>query len=214
MYDIKQTQLIVLIFLEDNILMIQGLQINCAIIDSDKFSRDRIENLLNMFDNISVKLKTGFVADCIKELKRINPDLVFLDVEMPDKTGFDIINEVRDSGYSPKFIFITESNQYAQKAIKAEVFDYILKPIDIDELKKAINRIYESTNKNQTICQRKYLDARLTKREMEIIQLVDSGMKSKEIAEKLCISKHTIDTHRRKITFKIKSYEQFTRKEK
>lgn len=175
--------------------------IDCVIIDRDKYSRDRIESLLNMFNQIDVKLNTGTIINCVEEIKQIKPDLVFLDIEMPEKTGFDIIDELRTYGEAPEFIFVTNFSQYAQKAIKAEVFDYILKPIDIDELKESIARFTEKKSPpvENSIHITEY---NFTPREEQIFGLVKTGKTSKQIAEVLSISRHTVDTHRRKINEK------------
>lgn len=176
-------------------------QINCVIIDRDKSSRDRIEYLLNMFNEIDIKLKTGIVSTCVEEINQIKPDLVFLEIEMPEKTGFDIIDELRTYGEAPEFIFVTKFAQYAQKAIKAEVFDYILKPIDIDELKESIARFTEKKSPpvENSIQITEY---NFTPREEQIFGLVRTGKTSKQIADVLSISRHTVDTHRRKINEK------------
>lgn len=75
-----------------------------------------------------------------KELiEQLNPDLVFLDVEMPGGSGFDLLNQLNEVNFS--LIFTTAFNQYAIKAIKFSAVDYLLKPIDEEELVKAVNKV-------------------------------------------------------------------------
>ncbi len=120
---------------------------------------------------------------------------------MPRKTGFDIIKEVRKQNVNPKFIFVTGYNQYAIKAIRVAAFDFLVKPIDIDELEDALNRFYESqiTNEPNGIPVDLIKKYSLTEREVEIINNLMVGKSIKEIAEELNLSKLTVDAHRKHI---------------
>ena len=174
--------------------------INCIVIDDERNSRDRLIILLQKFEEVKI---VGFEGDPEKGIDLVcekEPDIVFIDVEMPRKTGFDVVKEVREKGCNPTFIFVTGYNQYAIKAIKNDAFDYILKPVDIDELKNSIERfkkvhkkIIPTQDDNQIS-----LDD-LSSREKEILKLLVQCKTSKEIGEELFISKNTVDTHRRKI---------------
>lgn len=78
------------------------------------------------------------VKEGVEMIKSLNPELVFLDISMPDGSGFDLLEKVQ--GYKFELIFATASDQYAIKAIKFSACDYLLKPIDIDELKIAVDK--------------------------------------------------------------------------
>ncbi len=80
----------------------------------------------------------------IKMINQLQPDLVFLDVEMPEATGFDILEALPKRKFET--IFITAYDKYAIKAFKYSAIDYILKPIDIDEFTGAVNRVLEKKN--------------------------------------------------------------------
>jgi DNA-binding NarL/FixJ family response regulator len=139
-------------------------------------------------------------------------------------SGFDVVHEVRSHNCHPVFIFVTAFNQYAIKAIKDTVFDYILKPIDIDDLKEAIERYKDQLRRTTAFTKAsaverdegrplsprlrrlkgtKWEDAGLkvilSDREKEVLKLMMHGKTSKEIADALFISKTTVDTHRRNI---------------
>ena len=82
---------------------------------------------------------------------------MFIDIEMPRINGFEIIKIIRKAGVFPTFIFVTGYNQYAIKAIRNAAFDYLLKPVDIDELKEAIIRFGVSQNEQS----KKFLPSKL-----------------------------------------------------
>lgn len=77
----------------------------------------------------------------IAEIKKHQPDIVFLDIEMPRMDGFDMLRKIEDKHFH--IIFTTAYDQYAIKAIKYAAFDYLLKPIDINELQATINRVLD-----------------------------------------------------------------------
>ncbi len=174
-------------------------KITCIIVDNEKQARDRLESLINKSENISLSAVEGDPNLAIEKIIRNKPDIVFLEIEMPVKNGFDVVREVRANHVFPTFIFVSGCNQYTIKAIKNAVFDYLLKPIDIDELKETIER-FKNQHKLKISSETYNLRSiPLSKREKEILQLIIEGKTSKEIAEQICISKNTVDTHRRNI---------------
>lgn len=179
-------------------------KITCLIIDDDEHARDRLESLLNLHADIEVLAKIADPDEAVKEIIYHEPALVFIDVEMPRKSGFDVVKEVREAGFNSTFIFATGYNQYAIKAIKNAAFDYLLKPIDVDDLNETIERFKSQNQPAEKKEKGKYIeeekdDAALSQREKEIIRLIVQGKTSKEIGAQLFISKNTVDTHRRNI---------------
>ena len=180
--------------------------ITCIIIDDEKEACDRLERLLGLIPGISV-LTTETNPDMgIDEVVKLCPEIIFLDVEMPGKNGFDVVKEITKHGLFPTFIFVTGYNQYAIKAIRNAAFDYLLKPVDVDELKEAVKRFVIAKEEKQKIILPEKLKTNysLTDREIEIVKLLLEGKTSKEIGEKLFISKHTVDTHRSNLIEKLK----------
>ena len=175
-------------------------KINCIIVDDEKNVCDKLELLLNMLPCIHVIKKFYKSIDAIKEIPLLKPDLVFIDIEMPIVNGFDVIEEIRKGGFNTTYIFATGHDHYILKALRKSAFDYILKPVDIDELKDVVNRFRRER------FDKKYnhdLLSNLTDRETEVVELVMEGYSSKQIAEKLFLSKATIDSHRRNILDKL-----------
>lgn len=119
--------------------------INVLIIDDEKRTRDLILKMIDSF---------GFDLNCISQgesvqsgmeaIQEHDPDLVLMDIQMPDGTGFDILNATSQRNF--KVIFFTAHEEYAIKAIKHTALDYLLKPVDREELKSAIERAIEEIN--------------------------------------------------------------------
>lgn len=167
-------------------------KIRTIIADDELRALNRMKILLGHFDEIEIITQTTDAFECIDLIVKHEPDLIFLDIEMPGKTGLEIADEIKKNFLSTKVVFVTSHEHYAVSAIKSEVFDYILKPVSIDELKTTIGRFSAKVKLN------------LSRREREIIQLISKGLKSETIGEKLHISRHTVDTHRRSILEKTK----------
>ena len=79
-----------------------------------------------------------------KKLNNINPDLIFLDIQMPGKTGFDLLEEL---DRSPKVIFTTAYDEYALKAFEVNALDYLLKPVEPKRLSDAIQKLHSDENR-------------------------------------------------------------------
>ena len=125
--------------------------IKAIIIDDEKSSREIIVEILKeCFDEIKIVAQAGDVKNSIKEIKNHKPNLLFLDIDLPDGTGFDILKNVEYNNI--KVIFITAHQEYAIEAIKFSAFDYILKPFNSGELIKTIRRVLdEETAKNNAL---------------------------------------------------------------
>ena len=114
-----------------------------VIIDDEKRTRELIAKLIDSFElNIETFPIGENVVSGLKAIEEIQPDIVFLDIQMPDGTGFDMLKMIPDKNF--EVIFITAHEEFAIKAIKFSALDYILKPIDPEELKKSIEKAIES----------------------------------------------------------------------
>ena len=109
------------------------------IIEDEEVSRDIIKNYVEKYcTDLTYLGEASNIQDGQKLIEKHNPDLVFLDIEMPYGNGFDLLENLSDINF--EVIFITAYNQFAIKAIKANALDYILKPIDPIELKMAVDK--------------------------------------------------------------------------
>ncbi|MEO6949414.1 MAG: LytTR family DNA-binding domain-containing protein [Ginsengibacter sp.] len=108
-----------------------------AIIDDELHCIESLTiHLNNLFPKMDIVYKTNNPKDALFEIPKIKPDLIFLDVEMPAMNGFELLEQLPDHQYD--IIFTTAYSQYAVKAFKAKAVDYLLKPIDEQELKDAV----------------------------------------------------------------------------
>lgn len=113
--------------------------IKIVIIDDEADGRNIIALLLEQhFPFLQLKGYAENVTEGLKLIKEVKPDLIFLDVEMPDGTGFDLLSAC--NGLQPQVILVTAHNHYALTAIKASVLDYLLKPVSREEFITAVNK--------------------------------------------------------------------------
>ena len=107
------------------------------IIDDEKRIRDFVKRMIDSFGlDLTVYTDGENVETGLASIESLKPDIVFLDIQMPDGTGFDLLTRVKEKNF--ELIFITAFQEYAIMAIKFSALDYILKPIDEEELKTAI----------------------------------------------------------------------------
>ncbi|MFO7891861.1 MAG: response regulator transcription factor [bacterium] len=175
-------------------------KISCFILDDEPDAIDRLKILTDKINILKVTGKETDPGRAVASMSELKPEIVFLDIVMAGKTGFEVIEALREKGINPCFIFVTAHDNYSINAIKASAFDYLLKPVDIDELKETIRR-YETVRpfKNLNNVEKTHNFDCLSSREKEIIQYIIEGKTSQEISETLSLSKNTIDTHRRNI---------------
>ncbi len=113
-----------------------------VIIEDEQKSRDMLADILKKnFPQIAILGLAKNVAEGVELIQTLKPNLLFLDISMPDGTGFDVLEKVQGAKFD--IIFTTATDKHALKAIKYSACDYLLKPIDIDDLKVAINRLIE-----------------------------------------------------------------------
>jgi two-component system LytT family response regulator len=112
------------------------------VVDDEPKSRENLKIVLQDFvSNVAVEALCSTVDEAVIAINKVKPDIVFLDIEMQHETGFDLLNKIHPIDF--EVIFITAYSEYAIKAIKFAAIDYLLKPIDIEELKSAVERVMQ-----------------------------------------------------------------------
>lgn len=114
-------------------------KLKTIIVDDERLARAELKRLLEPYTSkIEVIGEFGDPQEAIDQINTLKPDLVFLDIQMPGKTGFDVIEELESF---PKVIFVTAYDEYAIRAFEVNALDYLLKPIDEHRLKETMSRI-------------------------------------------------------------------------
>lgn len=112
--------------------------ISCIIVDDSPEAVQLLTTLLSEIPYIQLLGTAHSAADALPLIIQLQPDLLFLDVEMPGKTGFELVEELRKVNTLPIIIFTTAYEKYAINAIRCAAFDYLLKPVDPAELKHVV----------------------------------------------------------------------------
>ena len=108
------------------------------VIDDERLARKELINLLNQLESVEVVGEAVNVDDAKDKIDQLNPDVIFLDIQMPEKTGFELLEELDNV---PHVIFTTAYDEYALKAFQVNALDYLLKPIEPKRLEEAIAKL-------------------------------------------------------------------------
>jgi two-component system, LytTR family, response regulator len=114
------------------------------IIDDERLARAELRKLLQDFPEVEIIDEAANADDGISKIENLNPDLIFLDIQMPGKTGFDLLSEL---DRAPHVIFTTAYDEYALKAFEVNALDYLLKPIEPKRLTDAIQKLHIAETK-------------------------------------------------------------------
>lgn len=112
--------------------------IRAIIIDDERLARNELKKLLLDFPEIEVIAEAANAAEGVERIDSLNPDLIFLDIQMPGKTGFDMLAELERA---PNVIFTTAYDEYALKAFEVNALDYLLKPVEPKRLADALQKL-------------------------------------------------------------------------
>ncbi len=113
------------------------VELRVVIVDDELPARERLKSLLKKYWHVRVAGEAQDIFEAEKKIKEINPDLIFLDIQMPGGTGFDLLDRLENP---PRVIFVTAFNQFAIRAFKVNALDYLLKPIDELRLEESLKR--------------------------------------------------------------------------
>jgi two-component system LytT family response regulator len=124
-------------------------KLNALIVDDEDGARKLLKRLLEETSSFNEIIEASSVNNANSAMLNFEPDLVFLDIKMPGKDGFSLINDMRMSSRNPEIVFVTAYEQFAVKALRNKAFDYLLKPVNRKDLKQCIARFIE--HKKETI---------------------------------------------------------------
>jgi DNA-binding NarL/FixJ family response regulator len=151
-------------------------------------------------------------ASCLAYLQREQPDVILMDINLPDKSGIDLCAEVKAKYPSVFIIGLSTFNQqsFIQKMMENGASGYVLKNATQDELVEAITMVckgktYLSDEASHALRDQSTTNIILTRREKEVLELIAEGLTNGEIAEKLFISNATVDTHRKNLLIKFQT---------
>ena len=198
--------------------------IRVVLTDDHVFVRDGIKSLLENEANIVVVGEATDGLEALKVIEEEKPDLLILDIRMPNLTGIEVVEKLRAQGNLVKIIMLSmhESEEYVLKSIRAGADGYLLKGSSKEEFLKAVHTVSNGgkyfsgdissiligqlSNPAVAVESKQSLDEEMmiTKREKEILKLLLSGKGNKEIAEALDISKRTAEVHRFNLMKKLK----------
>jgi two-component system LytT family response regulator len=112
------------------------------IIDDERLARSELRKLLQDFPEIEVIDEASNADEGLQKIENHNPDLIFLDIQMPGKTGFDLLSEL---DHAPQVIFTTAYDEYALKAFEVNALDYLLKPVEPRRLADAVEKLKKAS---------------------------------------------------------------------
>ena len=191
--------------------------IKVMIADDHNLMREGIKQLLELDGNIKVIAEAGDGVECLEKLKEYNPDILLLDINMPEKNGIEVLKTLKEDKLDVKVLMLTLHNEveYLVKSVDNGVDGYIMKDSESAELKKAIFMVLSGKTYIQPSLipelnfhlanrdvEKDKIDF-LTKRELEVLIQVANGMSNKEIALNLDISERTVKNHISNIFKKI-----------
>jgi DNA-binding NarL/FixJ family response regulator len=192
-------------------------KINISIADDHPLIRKGLHNMFQYLDNINLMSGYQDGTSLLEGLKKQQPDILLLDIHLPDHSGETLARIITKSYPSIGIIALTNLDNvyYIRSMFKAGVLGYVLKTAPEEVILEAIEKVYSGeqfleARLRDLILQSSLTDNNqrnphllLTKREQEVLQMIASNLTSKEIAETLFLSKRTIDHHRNNLLLKM-----------
>jgi len=192
-------------------------KINIIIVEDHEIFRSGLKFVLNQHDKFNIIGEASNGKEFLLFLKNRIPDIVLLDIEMPEMNGIDAATEALKRFPNLKIIVLSSYNdeEYYARMILAGVQGFVLKKAGVNELEGAIQTVFDGSNyfsqellqkmvfsKKDTSKPNTKLKIKLTQREVEVLQLISAGLSNPEIGEKLFISHMTVSNHRSKLLAK------------
>jgi two-component system LytT family response regulator len=119
------------------------------IVDDEMHARDELEAILAETGEFTIVAKCSNALDALRDIRQHSPDVVFLDVQMPTVSGFELLSMI-DEDIMPRVVFVTAYDEYAVKAFEKDAVDYLIKPVQKERLAKTIRKLKENLESRDT----------------------------------------------------------------
>ena len=116
------------------------------IVDDERLARQELKNLLSSIDDIEIIGEAANADEAEEMIEDKRPELVFLDIQMPGKDGFQLLEDLT---FVPRVVFVTAYDEYAIKAFEVNALDYLVKPVNPDRLNEAIQKVRDNIQLDQ-----------------------------------------------------------------
>jgi DNA-binding NarL/FixJ family response regulator len=185
--------------------------IRIGISEDHTIVRWALREALSKADDIEVVGEAGTAAETLAMIQNAQPDVLLLDIQLPDRSGFDVLNELRQLPTAPLVVVLTWHTEpsYAARAIQAGAHGYVNKSVAPEELLSAIRAVSRGEQVIPPGVEKLLASgdgnpvSALTGREQQVMEMLARGMTNREIAEHLEISIKTVDTHRGHVLKKL-----------
>jgi len=185
-------------------------QVRLALVDDHTLVRDGIRALLSVIPTVTVVGEAENGEDAMVMVEHCNPDLLLVDINLPDMNGLELTRQIRDKYPTLKVLILSmyDSKEYVSESLRSGASGYVLKNAPSREIVAAIEAIKNGgTFYSPEIAQKLLLDDgttnALTPRESQVLYKIIQGLNNKEIARALDISVRTVETHRVSIRRKL-----------
>src|SRR5438046_3743194 len=157
------------------------MELRAVLVDDEQLARDELGYLLGQVGGVDVIGQAGNGVEALTTIDRLQPDVVFLDVQMPGLTGFEVARRMVDTQVPSHIIFVTAFDQHAIEAFEVNAVDYLLKPVDPARLEVAVERARRRTEFNRVAPEQAAAGSAVSNAQLEkIVQLVTERQSRRE----------------------------------
>ncbi|MBE0446647.1 MAG: response regulator transcription factor [Actinobacteria bacterium] len=181
------------------------------IAEDDPYIRLILRRIIEKISGLEVVAEAEDGIKLIRQVEKLMPDVVFLDITMPTMNGLEAAKKIFSIDPTIAMIFATAHDSYMREAFEVYAFDYLVKPFNLDRIRQTLSRIKEikAKERGDGSSATQPITNRLTGREKQILRLLKRGLPYKEIAAELNITIKTVESHVTKIFRKLQCNDRF-----